>query len=382
MVAEVSLAVVALVGAGLFAKSFETAKSIDPGFDPHNVVIAAFHLSTAGYNQEQSVSFCRRLRERLEATPGVQAVSFADTVPLGFIGGAWEDLQIAGYVPSPSENMKIDRNLVAPGYFSVMRIPLLEGRDFTDHDDDKSLPVMVVNQEFVRRFMPSQNVIGRKVRGWGQWFTVVGVAKDSKYHSISEGQRPYFYSPIRQIFRPEFPLTFHVRTAAAPEQALAILRREARAIDPAVAMFDAMPLSEYISQSLFGQKVVASLLSVLGAVALLLASIGLYSVMAYSIGQRTHEIGIRMAIGAEPRHVLRLAIGQGMTYALSGLLIGGALAAALAHLASAALIGVSPADPLIYGGVGVFLAGLSLLASWIPAWRAARIDPMLALRCQ
>ena len=382
VVAEVALAVVALVGAGLFVKSFETAKSINPGFDTHNVVIGAFHLSTAGYNQEQSESFCRRLRERLESTPGVQAVSYADTVPLGFIGGAWEDLEIEGYVPAPSENMKIDRNLVAPGYFSLMRIPLLEGRDFTDHDDGKSLPVMIVNQEFVRRFMAGQNIIGRRVRGWGKWFTVVGVARDSKYHSISEGQRPYFYIPIRQVFRPEYPLSFHVRTAAAPERAVAMLRREAQAIDPAVAMFDAMPLAEYISQSLFGQKVAASLLSVLGAVALLLASIGLYSVMAYSISRRTHEIGIRMAIGAEPRHVLRLAIRQGMTYALAGLAIGAALAAALAHLASAALIGVSPNDPLIYGAVAAFLAGLSLLASWIPAWRASHIDPMVALRCQ
>jgi predicted permease len=382
VVAEVSLAVVALVGAGLFVKSFETAKSINPGFDPHNVVIGAFHLSTAGYNQEQSVSFCRRLRAGLEATPGVEAVSFADTVPLGFIGGAWEDLEIEGYVPGPSENMKIDRNLVAPGYFSLMRIPLLEGRDFTDHDDDKSLPVMVVNQEFIRRFLPNQNVIGRKVRGWGKWFTVVGVARDSKYHTIAEGQRPYFYIPIRQTYRPEFPLTFHVRTAVAPEQALAILRRQAQAIDPAVALFDAMPLSEYIGQSLFGQKVAASLLSVLGAVALLLASIGLYSVMAYSIGQRTHEIGIRMAVGAEPGHVLRLAIRQGMTYSLAGLAIGGTLAAGLARLGSAALIGVSPLDPLIYASVAVFLAALSLVAIWIPAWRAARIDPMLALRGQ
>ncbi len=382
VVAEVSLAAVALVGAGLFVKSFETAKSLNPGFDPHNVVIGAFHLSTAGYNQDQSVSFCRRLRERLEQTPGVQAVSFADTVPLGFIGGAWEDLVIEGYVPSPSENMKIDRNLVAPGYFNVMRISLLDGRDFTEHDDDKSLPVMIVNQEFVRRFMPNRNVIGRKVRGWGQWFTVVGIAKDSKYHSITEAQRPFFYIPIRQVFRPEFPLTFHVRTAGGVDQALMTLRREAQAIDPAVALFDAMPLSEYITQSLFGQKVVASLLSVLGGVALLLSSIGLYSVMAYSIGQRKHEIGIRMAVGAEPRHVLRLAIGQGMTYALVGLAIGAVLAGVLAHLASAALIGVSPADPLIYAGVGVFLAALSFLASWIPAWRATRIDPMLALRWQ
>jgi predicted permease len=382
VVAEVALAVVALVGAGLFLKSFETAKSINPGFDPHNVVIGSFHLSTAGYDQEQSASFCRRLRERLEATPGVQAVSYADSVPLGFIGGAWEDLEIEGYVPGPSENMKIDRNLVAPGYFSLMRIPLLEGRDFTGHDDDKSLPVMVVNQEFLRRFLPGQNPIGRKVRGWGKWFTIVGVVKNSKYHTISESARPYFYIPIRQIYRPEFPLTFHVRTAVAPEQALAILRREAQKIDPAVALFDAMPLQEYISQSLFGQKVVASLLSVLGVIALLLASVGLYSVMAYSISQRTHEIGIRMAVGAEPRDVLKLAVGQGMAYALAGLGIGALAAGALAHLAAAALIAVSPADPLIYAGVAAFLMAVSLLASWIPAWRAARIDPMLALRCQ
>jgi predicted permease len=382
VISEVAWAAVALVGAGLFVKSFENARSIDPGFDPHDVVIGAFHLSTAGYNQEQSLSFCRRLRDRLEGTPGIQAVSYADSVPLGFIGGAWEDLEIEGYVPGPAENMKIDRTLVAPGYFSLMRIPILEGRDFTDHDDEKSLRAMIVNQEFVRRFLPNQSVIGRRVRGWGQWFTIAGVVRTIKYHSVAEPAQPYFYIPIRQVFRPEFALTFHVRTAMGAERALATLRREAQAVDPAVALFDAMPLQEYISQSLFGQKVAASLLSVLGAVALLLASVGLYSVMAYSIGQRTHEIGIRIAVGAEPHHVLRLAIGQGMRYALAGLLIGAVLAAALAHVASAVLIGVSPQDPLIYGAVAVFLAGLSFLASSIPAWRATRIDPMLALRCQ
>jgi predicted permease len=382
VITEVSLAVVALVGAGLFLKSFETARSLNPGFDPHNVVIGSFHLSTAGYNSEQATSFCRRLRERLEATPGIQAVSYADSVPLGFIGGAWEDLEIKGYVPSPSENMKIDRNLVAPGYFSLMRIPLLEGRDFDDHDDEKSLPVMIVNQEFLRRFLPDQNPIGRQVHGWGKWFTIVGVVKDSKYHNITEPQKPYFYIPIRQIFRPEFPTTFHVRATVPPDQALAILRREAQAVDPAVALFDAMPLNEYISQSLFGQKVAASLLSVLGIVALLLASIGLYSVMAYSISQRTQEIGIRMALGAQPLDVLRMAVAQGMLFALTGLAIGTVAAAALARLASAALIAVSPADPTIYLSVAAFLILLSFLATWLPARRATRVEPMLALRYQ
>lgn len=382
VVAEVALAVIALVGAGLFLKSFETAKTINPGFDPNNVVIAQFHLSTAGYNREQADSFCRRLAARLEAAPGVEAVSYADTTPLGLAGGAWEDLEIAGYIPSPSENMKIYRNLVAPGYFDLMRIPLLNGRDFTDHDDEKSLRVMIVNEAFLRRFLPNRNPIGRKVRGWGEWFTIVGVAKDSKYHSLAESPKPFFYIPIRQIFRPEFPLTFNVRMAGAPDQAIAMMRREARQIDPSVAMFEAMPLTEYVAASLFGQKVAASLLSVLGVVALVLAAIGLYSVMAYTISQRTHEIGIRMAIGAEPGHVMRVVIRQGMIFVLAGLVAGCIGAVALARLASSALIAVGPADPVVYAGVVLFLLLVALLATWIPARRALRVDPMTSLRCQ
>jgi predicted permease len=382
VVAEVALAAIALTGAGLFLKSFQTAKTINPGFDPSNVVIAQFNLSTAGYNRAQANSFCRRLRERLEAAPGTRAVSYADTVPLGFDAGAWEDLQIQGYLPGPSENMKIYRNLVAPGYFDLMRIPILNGRDFDAHDDEKSLPAMIVNQSFVRRFLPNQNPIGRKVQGWGEWFTIVGVVKNSKYHNVAESAMPYFYVPIRQVFRPEFPLTFHVRVAGASDQAIGMIRREAQAVDPGVAMFDAMPLTEYILASLFDQKVVASLLAALGAIAVLLASVGLYSVMAYSISQRTNEIGIRMALGAEPGRILRLVIAQGMSFALIGLLAGCAGAAALAGLATSLLIGTSPADPAVYGAVAVFLVAVSVIASWVPARRAMRVDPMTSLRCQ
>ena len=382
VVAEVALAAVALAGAGLFVKSFQLAKTINPGFDPRNVTIAELHLSTAGYNAEQATVFCRRLRQQLEGSPGVQAVSFADTVPLGFHYGAWEDLQIQGYVPGPSENMKIFRNLVAPGYFDVMRIPLVEGRDFTGHDDDKSLPVMIVNREFLRRFLPDQNPIGRKVNGWGRWFTIVGVVKDSKYHTLTESPQPYFYIPIRQVFRPEMGVTFHVRTAGAPEAAAGMVRQAVQAIDPNVAMFDAMPMTQSMQASLFGQKVAASLLSVLGGIALLLAAVGLYGVMAYSITQRTQEIGIRMALGARPLSVIWLAVGSGMSFALAGLAIGLIATIILARLAAAALIGVSPADPVIYAGVAAFLGAVSALASWIPALRAARVDPVVCLRVQ
>ncbi|HVX67768.1 MAG TPA: ABC transporter permease [Bryobacteraceae bacterium] len=382
VVVEVALAVVALVGAGLFVKSFQTARTLNPGFDASHVAIAQFPLSTAGYDRHQAESFCRRLRDRLASAPGVTAVSYADSVPLGFDLGSWEDLQIQGYVPGPSENMKIYRNLVAPGFFDLMRIRLVDGRDFTFHDDARSLPVMIVNQEFVKRFLAGQNPIGRKVQGWGKWFTIVGVVRDSKVHSLAETAQPYFYIPIRQIYRPEYPLTFYARVEGTPEQAIPLMRREARAIDPNVAMFDAMPLEQYISASLFAQKLAATLLGVLGALALLLAAVGLYSVMAYSITERTHEIGIRMALGAEPGAIRRLVIAQGLLFTSIGLIAGGAAAAALARVAGSALIGVSPVDPAVYGGVAVFLTAVAVAAAWIPARRAMRVDPMVSLRYQ
>jgi hypothetical protein len=259
---------------------------------------------------------------------------------------------------------------------------LLEGRDFTGHDDDKSLPVMIVNQEFQRRFLPQMDPIGHKVNGWGKWFTIVGVARDGKYLSFTESPQPYFYIPIRQIYRPEMGVKFYVRTAGAPEMAVGLVRQAAASIDPNVAMFGGAVLTEHIGAALFGQKVAASLLSALGAIALLLAAIGLYSVMAYSIIQRTYEIGIRIALGARPLNVIWTALRRGMALAAAGLAIGVVAAMALARMASAALFNVSPADPTVYAGVAVFLGVISALASWIPARRAAKVDPIVCLRVQ
>ncbi|HLY18351.1 MAG TPA: ABC transporter permease [Bryobacteraceae bacterium] len=382
VVAEVALAVVTLVGAGLFMKSFQLAKTINPGFDPQHVAIAEIELSTAGYNAAQAGIFCRRLRRDLESQPGVTAVSFADNIPLGFVGAAWEDLQVEGYVPGPTENMKIYRTMVAPGYFDLMRIPLLDGRDFAERDDDKSLPVMIVNQEFVRRFLPRRNPIGNKVHGWGKWFTIVGLVRDAKYMSYTESPQPYFYIPIRQIYRPEMGLKFYLRTAGAPEPAVKMIRQAAAAVDPNVAMFGGESLSIHIGAALFGQKVAASLLSALGLIALVLSAVGLYSVMSYSIVQRTHEIGIRIALGARPLDVTWLALSRGMVLAGAGLAIGLFAAAALARTASSALVKVSPADPAVYAAVAAFLGLIAALASWIPARRAARVDPIESLRVQ
>jgi putative ABC transport system permease protein len=379
---EVALAVVALVGAGLFLRSFETARSMDPGFKPEGVALARFDFSTAGYDARQTDSFCRRLREELERQPGVTAVSYDDSAPLGFSGGNWETLEVEGYVPGPNENMKIYRDLISPGYFETMKIPLVEGRDFDLRDDATSLKVMIVNQEFVRRFLANRSVIGRRVHGWGEWFTIVGVAKDSKYHRVTESAQPYFYIPIRQIFRPEYGLTFDVRTSGSVNEAIAALRREATAIDPALTIFDAEPMTEYVAASLFGAKIAASLLSVLSGLGLLLAAIGLYSVMAYAVAQRTGEIGIRVTLGAQPRDIMRLVIQQGIAFAAAGLIVGSLAAAALARVVAAMLVGVGPADPLVYAAATGFTVLVTLASAAIPAWRALRVDPAVALRWQ
>jgi predicted permease len=380
VISEVALAVVALIGAGLFARSFQLARLIHPGFDPHQVAIAQMNLSAAGYDASHASSFCVRLQEALERHPGVTAVSYADYIPLSLSGDSWEDLQIQGYVPAPNENMKIFRNLVAPGYFDLMKIPLLQGRDFNLRDDRTNQPVMIVTQEFVRRFFSSQNPLGQKVQGWGRWFTIVGVVQDSKIHHVTESAPPYFYVPIRQIFRPEMGLKFYVRSSAPLDDAVAALRSEAQTIDPAVPVFNAMPLEEYIAASLFAQKIAASLLGTLGSVALLLAAIGLYGVMAYSVAERTNEIGIRVALGARPLDVLRMIVRESMTLALPGLVVGSLLAMAMARVISASLVEVSPRDPAIYAAAGVFTILITLCAAAVPARRAAKVDPMVALR--
>ncbi len=382
VVAEVALAMVALVGAGLFLKSFQTSRTIHPGFESSGVALTRFDVSAAGYSAAQADNFCRRLRERLERTPGVTAVAYSDVVPLGFGATSWEPLTIEGFIPEPTDNMKVYRTLVAPGYFNAMKIPLVAGRDFDQRDDPTAPKTMIVSAEFAKRFFPGRDPIGHRVNGWGQNFTIIGVAQDTKYFQLTEGPRPYFYASIRQIFRLEYGVAFAVRTSGPVAAAITAMRKEGAAIDPGLTTFDTESLSEYISASLVGQKIAASLLGVLGSLALLLAAIGLYSVLSYSVAQRTGEIGIRMALGAQPVQVMRLIVREGMTLAGAGLLAGGLLAAALARSAGALLVSVRPADPVVYVVAGLFTAGIALAAAALPAWRALRVDPIVALRSQ
>ena len=392
--AEVSLAFVALIGAALFARGFSATRQIDPGFNPNHVLLSQFYLATNGYNLEQRKEFCRRLGEKLESAPGVTNVAWSDFVPLGFDSGSWEHLDVQGYTPGHDENMKIYRNMISPDYLPLMRIPILDGRNFTPHDDENSPLVMIVNQAFVDHFFAGHSPIGRRIHGWGKWFTVVGVAQNSKYHYLSEAPLPYFYVSFRQIYRADLDLAFYVRTRGNPEAALSLIREKAREIDPNVTVFDSVPLVEFIEASLFPQMVAASLLTVLGALSVILAAVGLYSVMAYSVAQRTHEIGIRMALGARPADVLRLVVRQGLSLVFAGLMVGLGLSLAASRSIAAIsifgssmegptrLLGVSATDPLIYLSAALLLSAVATLATWIPARRAAGIEPMAALRCE
>jgi putative ABC transport system permease protein len=393
---EVALALVALVSAALFGRSFQSTLRIDPGFDPNHVLLNQFYLNTNGYSLQQRKEFCVRLAERVSTAPGVTGVAYSDGVPLGFEPSWWEDLDIEGYSPEPAENMKIFRNVISPGYLPLMHIPILEGRNFTeqDNENDKAPLVMIVNQAFVRRFFAGRDPVGKTVHGWGRWFRIVGVTKDSKYHYLSESTPPYFYVPFRQIYRADMNLGFYVRTHGDPENVLSTLRAQVKAIDPNVTVYDPVPLKEFIGASLYPQKVAASLMAVLGGLAVLLAAVGLYSVMAYWVAQRTQEIGVRMALGAQPRHVLCMVVWQGLSLAAGGLVAGAALAFAFSRTVSSLsfnssamgmsvnLMGSSATDPLIYLAAAAFLCILSAMAAYLPARRAACIDPMRALRTE
>jgi putative ABC transport system permease protein len=380
VVLEMALALVALAGAGLLVRSFQAARKINPEFDPSHVLLTRFFINTSGEDVEQRKEFCRRLREKLEAAPGMKDVAYSDVEPLGFLSAWWEDLQIQGYVPAPDENMKVYRAVVSPGYFRLLGIPLLEGRDFTEQDDLHSQPVMIVNQTFVKQYMGGSIAMGRRVRGWGQWFTVVGVVKDSKYRDLLEAPQPFFYVPFRQVYRADMGLAVYVRTEGDPSEAIPVVRRVVRETDPNVTVVDALPLAEHVGETLYAQRVAASLLSVLGTLALLLAAVGLYSVMAYSVTQRTHELGIRMALGAQRIDVLKLVVRQGFALTLAGMVAGLVAALGLTRLLRNFLYGITSTDPTTFVAVSVLLAGVALLANYIPARRATRADPMVALR--
>jgi predicted permease len=380
VVAEVALALVSLAVAALCLQSFAQTRRINPGFDPENVFLAGVNLATTGYDRQQGLVFYPRLRERLAALPGVEAVSYSERVPLGFEGGSWETISVDGFTPRPEDNMRVYDNVVAPGYFDLLRVPILAGRDFAPRDDERSEPVAIVNETFARRFLGGANPVGRHFQDGGRSVQIVGLVKDGKYRSLSEPAQPYYYRPFAQAYSANSGVALHIRTSVPAATVLSAARRELRSMDPRVAIFDAMPMTEYIGASLFTQKLAAILLGVMGSLALALAAMGLYGVIACAVAQRQREIGLRMALGAKRSDILALVLRRGMKLVAAGVAAGMVAAFVGARAIRPLLVGVQPGDARTFAAITLLLLVVAFLACWLPARRATRIDPMAALR--
>ena len=379
--AQMALALVALAGAALFLRSFEAARRADPGFDAAHAVLVGLDLAFNENTVEQNGALLRRLRDHLETLPGVEAASLVSDVPLGFNRGSWEEIAVTGYTPGPGENLKTWNNVVAPGYFSSMRIPLLEGRDFTERDEAGAEYVAIVNETFVRRYYGGSGAVGRTFRGWGdRTLRIVGVARDSRIHQLKEDPLPFFYVPLGQFYHKAMGVAAVVRVKGDPAARLAEVRQAIASYNPGIRAFAAMPLEEFTAASLFAYKMGAAFLGVVAPLCLALAALGLYGVVSYLTAQRTREIGVRMALGAAPGDVLLRVLWSGAGMLLSGLLVGLGLALLAGRLASGVLYGVSGWDPASLAGSVALLAAAALAAAWVPAWRAAKLDPLTALR--
>jgi predicted permease len=379
VVIQVALSLVALISAGLCVRSLRNAQAISPGFITENILLAGFNLGREGFTKPQGVNFQRQLVERVGALPGVQAVTIASSRPFG--GGLLRSVFLEGQAPTPNgRGVLVQVNGVGLRFFETLGIPLLQGRDFSEQDGENAPQVVVINETMAKRFWPKQDAIGKRFKFFGEEFyrEVVGVARDTKYNSLTEAGTPFIYTPLLQNYSDAG--TLHVRAAGGAANLTTAVRGVTQELAAGVPLLNVQTLSERIDQSLSGQRSQAMLLAIFGALALLLSSIGVYGVIAYSVTQRTREIGIRMALGARKGNVIRVVLKQGMSLVVSGVALGLVGALAATRLIASLLFGVTAADPSTFAITSLLLAGVAALASYIPARRAAKVDPLIALR--
>lgn len=381
VVTQIAVSVLLLVMAGLFIRNLRNTQHAEPGFSTDAGLMASFDLGLAGYNNAQGKVFQQQLLERLRASAQVRSASYAETVPLSE-GGSTSPLYVEGEATPDrfDESSLVQHTTVATDYFKTLGIPLVRGRDFNDSDTASSTPVVIVNETLAQRLSPDGNAIGKRFRmdSQGDYLEVVGVARDIKYHHLAEAPLFFGYRPLSQ--RNRAVLTLHVRTAGDPSSVISQVRSEVKALDPNLPLMDVKTMQEHMRLPLAPAKLFASLSSAFAVLALLLAAIGLYGVMAYVVGSRTREIGIRMALGAQIGGVRKLIIGHGMRLALTGITLGLIAASAATRVLQSLLYGVSATDPLTFVGVAVLLAGVALFACYFPAQRATKVDPLDALR--
>lgn len=379
VVAQITLSLISLICAGLLMQSFVNAQRFNVGFNPKNVLTASFDLFGAGYQQADGIKFQRQLMARLETMPGVESATVANWVPLS---PDWNFRKVVpeGYVPQPHESTVAGLAIVGPKYFQTMQIPLITGREFTLQDTQETQLVVVVNQALAERYWPHQEVIGKRLTVGDRIYYVIGVVRNCSYSSLNETSSPFIYLPESQDY---FPTTIiHVRVAGNPVLFADGVKTAVHDLDAALPLFDVIPLESRIQFASFGARMAGTLAGIFGLVALVLAAVGLYGVIAYTTTQRTREIGIRLALGANHANIFRLVMAQGLRVTGVGVTLGLVLSLVLTRFLRALLIGVDSMDAPTFIVVTLLLSAVALLACYIPARRAMRIDPMLALRCQ
>jgi macrolide transport system ATP-binding/permease protein len=370
LVAQVTVSLALLVTGGLFFRSFLNARSIDPGFETKNVLLVKINLRQRGYKGSQTQAFFQKLQERVAPLPGVQSASMAGRVPLG-IGWGFAYLNS----PRPGEApIRVAFNSIGPDYLKTMGLTLVRGREINQQDVDADSAVLLINETMAKQYWPGEDPVGKRL-GKPE---IIGVVKDIKYFTLGEPPRPYVYSPHVGGLNS----TLHIRTAGAPEQIAAAVHQVVQDLDPKLSSVEIKTISEHLQLALFVPRLVSSLFGAFGVLALLLSATGVYGVVAYFANQRTHEFGVRLALGAQSRDIIKLVLKQGLRSVLIGICIGVVVSFVFTSLISILLYDVSAADPLIYTLIVLLLTSVALLASYLPARRATKVDPLAFLRYQ
>ena len=385
VVAQIAISLVVLIAAGLVVRTLQRLQTMNPGFEPQNALTMSCDLSLQGYDEARGQQFYKQVVERVRALPGVKSAAVSSYIPLSLNYNS-RGIYVEGEPVVRGANKPDSMNAaVGPRYFETMATPIVYGREFTDQDVEKSQQVAIVNETFVKRLMPAvktpAEAVGKRVSfgdATGPFMEIVGVAHDGKYFNIAEDPRSFIWTPLAQDYNSSGSLM--VRTIGNPDPVFAAVRNEVQSLDPNLPLFDVKTLTEHMRFALFPARVAAIVLGVFGLVALLLSAIGIYGITSYAVAQRTHEIGIRMALGAQLGDVLKLVLNHGLKLTLIGAALGIVGAYLTTRAITAVLYGVSATDPLTFISVSVLLIGVALLACYVPARRATKVDPLVALR--